>query len=163
MKYLIVFALTSLALTALGQKQLLLLKNNRVFHRYHAGDYVRMKLKTRDGIVHTYINNILDDAIVLSQDTVSIYDIEKTFVDASRNQRVAGMNLIVAGLVLFVADPINTSVIQDEDFEINPGVAVASGVLVAGGLALRTFKNDSQTMSYKYRLMVVKRGDPMYK
>lgn len=151
------------SLKAQVPRQLIVVRKGEVFYRYRAGDNIRIKVKGSDVPIRSYVNNFLDDAVVVATDTIPLLLIEKTYIDAGERARTSGATMIVGGLLLFAGDQFNNSVLQDNDFDVNGGVVVVSGALIASGLALRLFSNKEQEMGYRYRLMIVKQGDPLFR
>jgi hypothetical protein len=152
-----------LSFAAPAQKQLLLLKKGKVLYRFLPGDGIYIKLKGNPDRIHSYLNNILDDAIVLHHDTIPFHTIERTYVYESAGRNTSGGTLVAAGVILFSIDQVNSVIIQKNDFEINSGVTITSLAFITAGLPLMLIKKKSQVLSYKYRLMTVKEGDPMYR
>ena len=146
-----------------AQRQLLLLKNGHVMHRFYPGDDIYLKLKGSEERIHSYLNNILEDALVLQNDTIPFHTIERTYLYESERRNSNGAKLVVAGVLLFGIDFVNQAWIQDKDYDPGSGVTIASGVLVAAGLPLMLIKKKSQVISYKYRFLMVKVGDPLYR
>jgi len=159
--FFLIFFFSGSALHA--QRQLLLLKKGRVLHRYYPGDDMYLKLKGNPDRVHSYLNNILEDALVLQKDTIPFHTIERTYIYESERRNSNGTMLTIAGVLLFGIDVINQEWIQDTGYSPSSGISIASGVLVATGLPLALIKKKSQVISYKYRLMMVKAGDPLYR
>jgi len=146
-----------------AQRQLLLLKNGHVLHRFYPGDDIYIKVKGNSDRIHSYINNILEDAVVLHTDTIPFHKIERTYIYESARRNANGAQLVAAGVLLFAIDYVNQEWIQKRDYEAGRGIPIASGILVAGGLPLMIIKKKSQVISYKYRLLMVKAGDPLYR
>jgi len=146
-----------------SQRQLLLLKNGHVMHRFYPGDDIYLKLKGSPDRIHSYLNNILEDALVLQKDTIPFHTIERTYLYESATRNSNGAKLVVAGVLLFGIDFANQEWIQKKEYDASSGVTIASGVLVAAGLPLMLIKKKSQIISYKYRFLMVKVGDPLYR
>lgn len=71
--------------------------------------------------------------------------------------------MIAAGIILPVAELINTGVVQKQGASIDEGVAIASGVLLVGGAALVLIKKPYFKPGRKNRILIVKRGSTFYK
>jgi hypothetical protein len=95
-----------------AQRQLLLLKKGRVLHRFYPGDDMYIKLKGSPDRIHSYLNNILEDALVLQKDTIPFHKIERTYIYESERRNSNGAMLVVAGVLLFGIDVINQEWIQ---------------------------------------------------
>lgn len=146
-----------------AQRQLLILKKGHVMHRFYPGDDVYLKLKGSPDRIHSYLNNIMEDALVLQKDTIPFHKIERTYIYESERRNSNGAKLMVAGVLLFGIDYANQEWIQKKDYDASSGVSITSAVLVGTGLPLMFIKKKSQVISYKYRLMMVKAGDPLYR
>jgi hypothetical protein len=151
-----------LSFSAIAQKQLLLLKGGTILHRFYPGDDMYIKVKGNQDRIHSYVNNILSDAVVLNQDTIPFHTIERTYFYESAQMNSAGSKLLAAGILLCLGDYINQVAIQKNDFEIGRGVILVSATLITAG-SLMLIKKKSQLLSHKYRLMMVKAGDPLYR
>jgi hypothetical protein len=164
MKYIfLLFCLLLISIKTFSQKQLILLKKGQVMHRFNAGDDIYIKVKGNPDRIHSYVNNILPDAVVLSQDTIPLHKIERTYIYESARMNSSGSKLVAAGVLLFLIDQVNEVVIHKNDFKIDRGVTITSFALITAGLPLMLIKKKSQVISYKYRFIVVKAGDPLYR
>ncbi len=161
----VAFLLTLLfsASAAQAQRQLVLLKNGYVMQRFNPGDEIYVKVKGNPDRIHSYLNNILEDAIVLHTDTIPFHQIERTFIYESARRNANGVMLLGGGILLFGIDAINQEWVQKTGYEPSSGVSIASAVLVTAGLPLALIKKKSQVLGYKYRLLMVKTGDPLYR
>lgn len=163
MRLLICLFLVSIGTGAVAQKQLLLLKKGKIMHRFHPGDGIYVKVKDNPDRIHSYINNIFEDAVVLQNDTIPFHTIERTYLDESNLANVFGGLLVTAGALYFVIDQAN-EVRQGNGLNINKDVAIGSGLCIGVGLPLMLAHKKSQKLGgYKYRLLMVKQGDPMYR
>jgi len=163
MKVLFILPFLFSSFSLFAQRQLLLLKNGHVMHRFYAGDEIYIKVKGNPDRIHSYINNILEGALVVHTDTIPFHQIERTYLYESARMNSTGTHLVAAGCLLFAIDQINETAIQKNDFSLNRGISIASISLATVGLPLMLIKKKSQVMSYKYRLMMVKAGDPLYR
>jgi hypothetical protein len=68
----------------------------------------------------------------------------------------------VAGVVLFLADQLNTVVVQNEDASIDEGVLITSVALTGAGVAMILFKKKYQNIGGKYKLRMVDEDSPFY-
>lgn len=157
------FILILSGFSADAQRQLILLKNGRVMHRFYPGDDIYIKLKGNPDRLHSYLNNILDNALVLQQDTIPFYKIERTYLYESARRNANGAMLVSGGILLFGIDFVNQEWIQKTGYEATSGISIASAALVTVGLPLALIKKKSQVLGYKYRLLMVKQGDPLYR
>ena len=159
--FILAFLFSGLDLHA--QRQLVLLKNGHVMHRFNPGDDIYIKVKGNPDRIHSYLNNILEDAIVLHTDTIPFQRIERTFLYESARRNANGAMLATGGILLFGIDFVNQEWIQKTGYEATSGVSIASAVLITAGLPLALIKKKSQVLGYKYRLLMVKAGDPLYR
>ena len=160
--YLIVLAVL-ISFSSKGQKQVVLLKGEKVLHRFLPGDYIYIKVKNDPIRYHTYINNILDDAFVLDDDTISFRSVERTYTDQKKFLSGLGKTLIQAGVGLFVIDQFNSVVVQHEKATLNRGVTTVSLVCVAIGLPLMLIKKEGEPIGIKYKLYAIDPGSPFYR
>jgi hypothetical protein len=146
-----------------GQKQLVLLKGERVMHRFLPGDYIYVKVKNDPVRYHTYINNILDDAVVLGDDTISYRAIERTYTGQSKFLSGLGKTMVQVGVGLFVIDQFNTVVVQGNKATLDSGVTTFSIVCVGVGLPLMLIKKKGEEIGYKYKLLPIDSRSPFYR
>ena len=71
--------------------------------------------------------------------------------------------MIFAGVVLPLAELLNTGVIQNDEPSVSAGVWAASATLLAAGSALVFIKKPYFKPGRKYRLMIVDNRSPFYK
>jgi hypothetical protein len=148
--------------SAVAQKQLILLKKGKPMHRFNAGDDIYIKIKGNPDRIHSYVNNILDDALVLHHDTIPFHTIERTYLEEGSLLNLFGGMLVTAGTGYFLIDQVN-ELTKGNDLSINKGVAIGSATCVVVGLPMMLTRKKSQKLSYKYRLLTVKAGDPLYR
>lgn len=162
MKFIIGSFIFLFSCSALAQKQLLLLKKGKIMHRFLPGDDIYIKVKDNPDRIHSYINNVLDHAVVVHRDTIPFHTIERTFIEEGGLANLFGGMLVAAGTVYFVIDQVN-ELREGNGLNIDRSVAVGSGICVGVGLPLMLTRKKSQKLGYKYRLLMVKQGDPMYR
>jgi hypothetical protein len=161
---LVVFCILFISsLPSFSQRQLLLLKKSSVMHRFYPGENIYIKIKGTPDRIHGYINNMLEDALVINTDTIPFHSIERTYLYESRRRNSSGSKLVVAGCLLFAIDQVNEVAVRKNGLSIDSGVSIASLTLAAVGLPLMLIKKRSQQISYKYRFLMVKEGDPLYR
>jgi hypothetical protein len=161
---LVAFLLCLSYFEAAAQKQLVLLKRQKVLLRLEYGDDLSFKMKGSDDIVRSYVNNIYDTAVVAHKTVVPFHKIERLyFNNYSQNllQKIGG-GLVVGGIGYFAIDQLNEIVIQGEDASLNRKVTITSIAMVATGLPLMLIKKKSQRMKPGFRLLAVDRGSPFY-
>lgn len=120
--------------------------------RYYPGEEITYKSKKMGYFVTDIIQRIDNNFIYLSENILSpetILEIDVRHKDP-RNSTLRSLNAIVlgAGIILLGAESIN-SIYQENQFSIDKGVGITSGILIGTGLALlparyKIFKNTGQ-------------------
>jgi hypothetical protein len=146
-----------------AQKQLVLLKDERVLLRLYPGNEFIYKLKNNRTIRTTYVNNLSDTAVVTHRDTVPFHRIERIYFPQTKLYNLIGGGLVVGGAGLFLIDQFNYVIVQDNKPALDNGVSTVSLAALAVGLPLMLIKKKSQKLSYRYRLMTVKEGSIFYR
>jgi hypothetical protein len=148
---------------ALAQKQLVLLKREKVLLRLEPGDEFIFKLKNDKRIRRSYVNNLFDDAVKIQHDTIKFSQIDKVYFKRTSRINIIGGALVFAGTALFLIDQLNYSVIQGHEASLDGSVTRSSIVGVVIGLPMLLWKKKSQRLSYRYRLFTAKKGSPFFK
>ena len=148
---------------AMGQKQLLLMKGEKVLLRLYPGDEIVFKLKNSKRKVVTYVNNLSDTAVVTHRDTIPFRKIERLYFDQTAFHNRLGVNLMVAGATLFLIDQLNYSVIQGNDPSLDGWTSRVSLGAIGIGLPLWLARKKSQKVNYKYRLLMARETSPFYR
>jgi hypothetical protein len=152
--------------TAVAQHQLIVLKNEDVLARYQKGDVIHFAREQDKEILIQRILDMNDTLLMMNFDTVAYYRITKLDIRGRKQatflQRL-GAYMMVAGVILPIAELINTGWVQNEGASISSGVAVTSVVLVGGGAALYFIKKPYFKPGRKHHLMIVDRRSPFYK
>ena len=133
-----------------------------MLHRFLPGDYIYIKVKNDPVRYHTYINNILDGAIVLDQDTISYRSIERTYTGQRKLLPMLGKTMIQAGVGLFLIDQFNNVVAQGNKATLDGGVFTVSAACIVVGLPLMLIKKEGEEIGYKYKLLPVDSRSPFY-
>src|SRR5262245_20280464 len=97
--------LTSLA--GFSQKQLVLLKGEKVKLRLEGGDEFVYKLKNDKTIYRSYVNNLSDTSVTVHRDVIPFYKIERVYFKQSNFRNVVGGLLVVGGVGYFLIDQVN--------------------------------------------------------
>lgn len=160
---LISFFFTFLAFQSEGQKQLVLLKNERVLLRLKPGDELVYKLKGSKAIRISYINNLSDTYVLAHRDTVPFNKIDKIYFRQEKFYNKLGAALVVGGAALFLIDQVNIIIVNGQSPSLDSWVSSVSATSVAVGLPMMLIKKKSQKINYKYRLLTVKKGSPFYR
>jgi hypothetical protein len=149
---------------AYSQAQLVLLRNEKVLIRFNPGDEFVYKLKKSKDITRSYVNNLSDTSVTVHHEIIiPFHHIDRIYFSRRRFYNDAGVKMVSAGVILFLADQLNVNLIQDNKASVDKGVAVASIALVVTGLPMALIKKKSQALNYKYRLLTVRKGSMLYK
>lgn len=142
--------------------QLVLLKNERVVLRLNPGDDFIYKLKNSKAIKSSYVNNLSDTAVVTHSDVVPFHTIERIYFRQSKFYNRLGTGLFIGGTALFLIDQLNVTLVQGGEPNLDSGVSTTSLVMIGAGLPMMLIRKKSQRITYKYHLMMVKKGSPFY-
>jgi hypothetical protein len=151
-----------IALQATAQKQLVLLKNERVLLRLQPGDEFGYKLKNSNTVRTSYVNNLFDNAVLAHNDTIPFHRIERLYFEQSRFYNTVGGALVVGGAGLFLIDQVNVVIVNGDKPSLDSWVSTVSISSIIAGLPMMLIKKKSQKINYKYRLLTVKKGSPFY-
>jgi hypothetical protein len=163
MKILITACFTLLCCaSAISQKQLVLLRGEKVLLRLRPGDEFIYKLKNSKTIKKSYVNNLFDFAVMTHRDTIPFDKIDRIYFRRSTRINVIGGSLVFAGGLLFLIDQVNYSAIQGHELSLDAGVTRASLAGIIVGLPMMLIKKKSQKITYKYRLFTARKGSPFF-
>jgi hypothetical protein len=147
---------------ACAQKQLVVMKRQKVLLRLYPGDEIVLKLKGSKHVRTSYVNNIFDDAVMIHRDTIPFHKIDKIYFTQNRFYNKLGTALVAGGAALFLIDQFNVMVVQGEPPSLDHWVSSASITSIGVGLPLMLIKKKSQRINGRYRLMMVKEGSSFY-
>jgi hypothetical protein len=162
-RILIICLLLIVSLNAMGQKQLLLMKGEKVLLRLYPGDEIVYKLKGSKRKWVTYVNNLSDTSVVVHRDTIPFQKIERLYFDQTAFHNRLGLNLLAGGAALFLIDQLNYSVIQGNDPSLDGWTSRVSLTAIGIGLPLWLARKKSQRINYKYKLLMVRESSPFYR
>jgi hypothetical protein len=145
-----------------AQKQLVLLKREKVLLRLNPGDEFVISLKGEKRKMESYVNNLFDTAVLVHRTLVPISKIDKVYFKRTGLVNLIGKFLIVAGVGYFLIDQFNVIVVNGDEASLNDDVTAASVAMVGAGLPMALIKKKSQRIGGKYRLMTVSEGSPFY-
>ena len=134
------------------QKQLVLVKGNKVLAKINEGDYIRFKRKDRDHFTKGFIGGIHQDHFRIGEDTTYLYNVEA--VDARGRAtsgfkiRQSGVMLIVVGSALLLIDAVNSD-------EVSPGTVAVSGAFIASGIVMQFVNDDIFKITRKKKMIVM--------
>ena len=158
------FLVISVCATA-QQRQVVVLKNQTVLARYRVGDVISFAREGDKKILEEKILDLNDTLIMMNLDSVPYFHIKKLDIRGRKSstfgQRL-GAYMIAAGVILPIAELVNTGIIQKQGASIDEGVAIASGVLLVGGAALVFIKKPYFKPGRKQRIWIVKKGSVFY-
>jgi hypothetical protein len=158
-----VLLLSSLTLSsAYCQKQLVLLKREKVLLRLYYGDEIVYRLQGSKTVRTSYVNNLYDTAVLAHKEIVPFHKIDKVYFKHSSFGNRFGTFLVIGGVGYFLIDQFNEVVVHGEKATINEDVATTSAVLAGVGLPLMLIKKKSQRIGGKYRLLTVEKGSAFY-
>lgn len=147
------------------QRQVVVLKNETVLARYRVGDVILFAREGDKRVLQQKILDLNDTLIMMNLDSVSYFRITRLDIRKRKastfGQRLGGY-MMAAGIVLPVAELVNTGIIQKQGASIDEGIAMASGVLLAGGAALVFIKKPYFRPGRKKRIWIVEKGSPFY-
>lgn len=144
-----------------AQQRLVILKRNNVITSFHEGDYIRFKRNDRDHFTVGLIGGLTQDYFRIGEDTTFIYMLEK--VDLSErekpgfNTRAIGTTLVIAGVVFFLGDMVNETLVNDQPYTAHAGVITASAILVTTGLLMQVVNNDIFVIGRRKKAVVLGR------
>lgn len=148
------------------QRQVVILKKERVLARYQVGDVLAFAWKDEKKIQIQKILALNDTSIMMNLDTVAYYRIKKLDIRPKRQATFSerlGAYMMLAGVVLPLADLVNTTAVQNEDASIDRGVAITSTALFSGGALLFFTKSKYFKPGRNKRILIVEKGSPFYK
>jgi hypothetical protein len=148
--------------SAYCQKQLVLLKREKVLLRLYYGDEIVYRLQGSKTVRTSYVNNLYDTAVLAHKEIVPFHKIDKVYFKHSSFGNRFGTFLVIGGVGYFLIDQFNEVVVHGEKATINEDVATTSAVLAGVGLPLMLIKKKSQRIGGKYRLLTVEKGSAFY-
>lgn len=146
-----------------AQKQLVLLKGEKVLLRLYPGDEFVYRLKGSKAVYTSYVNNLSDTAVVVHRDTIPFHTIERIYFTQPRFYNLIGTALVTFGAGLFLVDQVNTVIVQGESPSLDNWVTTVSASSLAVGIPLLLAKKNSQKMKFSYRLLTVGKGSAFYR
>ena len=159
---LLLFLLASVA-EAQAQKQLVLLKGEKVILRLNPGDEFVYRLKGSKIVRTSYVNNLSDTAVVVHRDVVPFHTIDRIYFEQAKFHNLLGSALVTFGIGLFLVDQINVVLVHGESPSLDSWVSTVSVASIAVGLPLVLLRKKSQKMKFRYQLMTVEKGSAFYR
>lgn len=156
-------------LVADAQKQVVVMKKDRVIQRYNQGDFIRYSTGKPKNFKYDQIVELTDTTIITRNDTIPYYKVKlidtQGELQSGITLRKIGYFSIVAGVILPLADLINVELVQDHEssYSLDRGVGITSAALITTGAALLLIKKPYLKLQFKNRLMIVRHDSPLYK
>lgn len=145
-----------------AQKQLILLKGEKLLLRLNPGDDFVYRLKNNKRVRSTYISNLSDTAVVTHSDTVPYHHIDRIYFKRSTFANKMGWALFIGGTGYFLIDQLNNVVVNGNEAELDEGVTRTSLVMVTAGLSMILIKRNYVRLMGRKRLLMVAEGSPFY-
>jgi hypothetical protein len=156
---LVIFIFLSASLSSTAQYRLMLLKKDKTIISFREGDYIRFKRSDKDHFTRGFIGGIYEGSFRIGEDTTFLHQLEKIDLTNLPNSgfrtSAMGRGFILTGLVLFLGDWLNTTVVQDEKYTAHSGVIVTSSVLVAAGTTMQVVNNDYFVLGRKKKAVII--------
>jgi hypothetical protein len=152
----------SQSLSVYGQKQLVLLKKQKVLLRLTFGDELILKTKDSDTKITSYVNNLFDTAVMVHQTIIPFHKIDRVYFKRSNFANKVGTILVIGGIGYFVIDQFNVMVVNGDKPTLNDNVTTTSLGMTAVGLPMMLIKKKSQRIRGRHKLLTVEEGSPFY-
>jgi hypothetical protein len=161
-KYLLITLAVYACSPAQAQKQLVLLRHQKVIMRFNPGDQFLISVKGEKQKIDSYINNLFDTAVMLHRTIVPIHKIDRIYFHQSGIVNLVGKFLVVGGAAYFLIDQFNVVVVNGDKANLDKDVTAVSATMVAVGLPMMLIRKNAQRVRGKYRLLVIQKGSPFY-
>ena len=148
----------ALAIPVLGQAQemLVLQKPGKVKRvEIKPGTTIQFRLKGSNQVYKKEILRFEDSAMVFANYKVFLDEINMIKIPLNPRLRKYSETIMAAGIILFVADQINNSVIDDNSFSLNRGVSITSTAMIAGGFLIRFLQKRKFKIPGKHKLKLI--------
>lgn len=150
-----------------AQQQVVLMKKDRVIHRYNVGDFMRYSTGRKKDFKRDQIVELTDTTIITRNDTIPYYKVRLIDIHQEAQSGVTlrriGYYSIAAGVVLPLADLINVGLVQDKSYSFDRGVGITSAALITTGTALLLITKPYMKVQFNKRLIIVGYDSPLYK
>lgn len=146
-----------------AQKQLVVLKREKVLLRLYPGDEVVFRLKGSKSVKRSYINNLNDTSFLAHRDPIAFHKVDRIYHKRSNLLNVIGGLFVTAGVGYFVIDQVNVGIVQGDGFDIEEKVAIPSAILVGAGLPMLLSKKKYTKLGGRYRIIYAEEGSPFYR
>jgi len=141
---------------AWGQKQLVLIKGNKIVCRFSEGDHIRFRRNDTDYIFNGIITGISRDYFKMGdEDTTYLHQIKSIDLRGLPNSGFKtadiGSKLIAAGAVLLLIDGVNTA----NGNKISTGVVLVSSSFIVAGTVMLFFNNNYFKPGRKKKVIIM--------
>ncbi len=150
-KILMFVLILGITFTASGQTFLVLEKmGTKKRYEYQQGEQIEVKLDNDDFFTRLTIVALGDSTIITETEAYTFSSIKAVKLRGEKTWlKIAGPSLMVAGVLLFVIDATNQSVVQGGGYSVSTGVTIASASLVGVG-AIFTFAGRNKIKMKKW-------------
>lgn len=148
---------------ASGQKQLVVVRKDQVMLRLYPGDEIVLRLKGSKRVRISYVNNLIDNAVVVHRDTVPFNMIEKIYFPHSSRLNVIGAMMVFGGGSLLALDQVNHTLIRGNEFGFDRDFTRSTLGVMAAGLPLFLIRKKAEKVGYRTRMLVVGPGSVFYR
>jgi hypothetical protein len=142
-----------------AQYRLVLLKVDNTITSFREGDYIRFKRKDRDHFTRGFIAGIHQDYFRIGEDTTYAHQLQRIDLTGLPNSgfRTAsiGKGFIAAGLMIFLGDLVNTTLVRDEGYTAHSGVIISSALLVGSGVVMQFVNNNYFVLGRRKKAVIV--------
>ncbi len=147
--FFILFA--SFSLSASGQSFLVLEKmGTKKRYKFQPGEQIELMLDNDDYFTRVTILSLSDSAIISEPEIVNFSSVKAVKLRGENTWlKISGPSLMLAGVLLFVLDATNQTVVSGGGYEVSSGVALASVSLVSVG-AVFTFAGRNKVKVKKW-------------
>jgi hypothetical protein len=152
-----------------AQKQVVVMKKDRVIQRYNPGDFIRYSTGKPKNFKYDQIVELTDTTIITRNDTIPYYKVKlidtQGELQSGITLRKIGYFSIAAGVILPLADLINVELVQNQEssYSLDRGVGITSATLITTGAALLLITRPYMKLQFKNRLKIVRHDSPLYK
>ena len=156
-KPLVFLLLFSVSFVASGQTFLVLEKmGTKKRHEFQQGDQIEVMLHDDKFFTRINIVGLSDSSIISATEAYNFSSIRTVKLPGKITfLKIAGPSLMVAGVLLFVFDATNQSVVQGGGYSVSPGVTIASASLIGLGAAFTFAGRNKVKVKKWWRLRVV--------
>lgn len=148
---------------AVAQKQLVVVRRQKVIFRLYPGDEIVLRTKGSKRVKRTYVNNIFNYAVLTHRDTVPFNEIDRIYFKQNSRINVIGGMLVFGGATFLIMDQVNNSLLQGNEFTFDKKFTASMLGLIAVGLPMMLIKKKSHRIGYKNRMMMVTKGSAFYR